>query len=177
MYNSVLFNLTIILLLFVDGRFTPIEFVTLKDGSEGLIIYESYEKKYKILDPFLPSDAIDITNIIDNHKNIVITKSNRKLSIAENNVHVTDGLNKNTFRQMLNKTTYHSNIYTYPIFKAIQDMIKGIEDLPDDRSEECCDFLSPLISTQSSSLFSRIKRKSSPFANLILLSSGKSHVL
>src|SRR5687767_7052467 len=108
LYNSVLFNLTIPLLLFVDD-YTPIEFVTLKDGSEGLIIYDENEKKYKFLDPFLPSDAIDITNIIDNHKNIVITGSNRKLSIVENNVHITDGLNENTFQQMLNNTTYHNN--------------------------------------------------------------------
>src|SRR5579871_5603877 len=37
---------------------------------------------------------------------------------------------------MLNKTTYHSNIYTYPIFKAVQDMLKDIKN----RKEVCCDF-------------------------------------
>src|SRR5581483_8980575 len=63
------------------------------------------------------------------------TKSNRKLSIIGNNVHVTDGLNENTFQQMLNKTTYHSNVYTYPIFNAIRDMLKDIN-----RNEACCDF-------------------------------------
>ena len=88
------------LLLFVDDDYTPIEFVTLKDGSEGLIVYDRNEKKYKFLDPFLPSDAIDITNIIDSHKKIVITKSSKKLSIVDNNVHVTNGLNENTFQQM-----------------------------------------------------------------------------
>ena len=36
---------------------------------------------------------------------------------------------------MLNKTTYHSNIYTYPIFKAVQDMLKDIKD-----HNEPCDF-------------------------------------
>jgi hypothetical protein len=88
----------------------PMEFVTLKDGSEGLIIYDD---GYKFLDPFLPSSIINITNIItNNHKKIIITKSNRKLSIVENNVLVTDGLNEDMFQQMLNKTTYHSNIYT-----------------------------------------------------------------
>ena len=109
----------------------------MKDGSEGLIIHDENEKKYKFLDPFLPSDAIDITNIIDNHENIVITKSNRKLSIIENIVHVTNGLNENSFQQMLNKTTYHSNIHTYPIFKAIRDMLKDIEELPEEPNEAC----------------------------------------
>src|SRR5581483_9741471 len=87
--------------------------------------------------PFLPSDAIDITNIIDNHGNIVITKSNRKLSIVESNLYITNGLNENTFQQMLNKTTYHSNIYNLNTFITLQDMLKDIIN----RNEACCDFL------------------------------------
>ena len=42
-----------------------------------------------------------------------------------NNLHVTDGLNENTFQQMLNKTTiYHSNIYNLNTLKTIRDMLK-----------------------------------------------------
>src|SRR5581483_10279315 len=122
----------------------------------GLIIYDKREKKYKFLDPFLPSDAIDITDFIDNHRNIVITKSNRKFSIVKNYVHTTDGLNENTFQQMLNKTTtYHSNIYTYPIFKAVQDMLKDIKD----RNEECCDFSENKIELANGELFHFILEK------------------
>ncbi|CAI2183477.1 19376_t:CDS:2, partial [Funneliformis geosporum] len=109
--------------------YEPIEFVTLKDGSEGLIIYKklSDETSCKFVDPFLPSDTIiDITNIIDDPRNIIINKSNRKFFIVENNVCVSDGLNEDTFEQILNKNTYHSNIYTLAIFKIIQNMLKGI---------------------------------------------------
>src|SRR5581483_264916 len=102
----------IIYSLFIDG-IIPIEFVTLKDGFEGLIINDN--ERYKFLDPFLSSDdTVDITNIIDDHNNIIITKSNRKFSIIENKLHVTDGLNEDILQQMLKKTTYHSNIYTLP---------------------------------------------------------------
>src|SRR5436305_11569 len=118
--------------IFIDTIYTwPIEFVTLEDGSEGFIIREYYlfsDKKYlyKFLDPFLPSDTIDITNIIDDYR-VIITKSNRKFSIVENKLHVTDGLNKDTFQQMLKKSTYHhNNIYTLSIFKTIRNMLKDI---------------------------------------------------
>src|SRR5581483_2946205 len=109
-----------------------IEFVTLEDGSEGLIVcYCSYSDKkyfYKFTDPFLPSDTIDITNIIDNYDKVIITKSNRKFSIVKNKLHITDGFNEDTFQQMLKKTTYHSNIYTLSIFKTIQNTLKDIVD-------------------------------------------------
>jgi len=97
--------------------------VTLKDGSEGLIYCDNYRPKF--LDPFLLSDdEMDITDAIKNSG--IITKSNRKFSIIENKVCVTDGLNEDTFQQILNKTTYHNNIYTLSIFKTIQNMLKDI---------------------------------------------------
>lgn len=53
--------------------------------------YSDKEKLlYKFLDPFIPSDAIDITNVINDSKNIIITKSKRKFSIIEDNVCITD---------------------------------------------------------------------------------------
>ncbi|RIA94289.1 hypothetical protein C1645_734921 [Glomus cerebriforme] len=111
----------------------PIEFVILDDGCEGLII-EKYS--YKFLDSFHPSDAIDITNDIGNvNINVkiqnIITKSNKKISIIENNVWVTDALKENTFQQMLN-TTYHSNIYTLSTFKTIRRMLEDSKDNTDD---------------------------------------------
>src|SRR3989337_2193357 len=53
-----------------------------------------------------------------------------------NNVWITDVLKEDSFQQMLN-TTYHSNIYTLPIFKTIQNMFKDIQnevycELPED---------------------------------------------
>src|SRR3954449_6253531 len=82
-YNILLYNifflidLIILLFSFVDSDkyYFPVEFVTLKDGSEGLIVYHKDigenkdvgdnkdESSYKFLDPFHPSDAIDITDI------------------------------------------------------------------------------------------------------------------
>jgi hypothetical protein len=122
-----------------EYRYLPIEFVTLKDGSEGLIIYESFDNKssYKFLDPFLPSDAINIDIIYDN-KNI-ITKFNKKISIKnEDNVYtvcIEDGLNEDTFQQILNKNTYHSNIYTTPIFNKIKNMLENMT-----KSNKVCNF-------------------------------------
>src|SRR6266542_1482662 len=109
--------------------YVPIEFVTLKDGSEGLMIYKKVNKKSscKFIDPFLPSDTtIDITDLIVNPRNNYITKSNKKISIVEKYVYVTDGLDDDTFQQMLNKSTYHGNIYTLSIFKTIQKMLVDI---------------------------------------------------
>jgi len=120
--------------LFVDetNYYEPIEFVTLNDGSEGLILHiysgnKSNKSLYKFVDPFLPSDkTLDVTNIFNDHRNNFITKSNKKISIIQNNVCVTDGLNENSFQQILNKITHHKNIYTLPIFKTIRNMLSDI---------------------------------------------------
>ena len=141
--------------MFIDSAeyYFPVEFVTLKDHYEGLIIYHENiindengsnendeieiedKSSYKFVDPFHPSaDAIDINDIyindrkVINYNKVVITKSNRKCSIIDNNVWVTDGLSDDTFKQILNRNTYHSNIYTLSIFKAIQDMLNEIID-------------------------------------------------
>ena len=62
--------------------YIPVEFVTLKDGSEGLIVKEYYGTKYKFLDP---SDAIDVTDDIITDgitaKSIIITKSNKSFTL------------------------------------------------------------------------------------------------
>ncbi len=109
--------------------YVPIEFVTLTNGFEGLIIYKEVNKKSscKFIDPFLPSDTtIDITDFIVNPKNNYITKSNRKISVVEKSVSIADGLDENTLQQMLKKTAYHSNIYTLSIFKTIKMMLDDI---------------------------------------------------
>src|SRR6266542_4723576 len=109
------------------------EFITLKDdGSEGLIlqIYSGNKSSYKFIDPFLPSDTtIDVTKIIGDSRNNIITKSNRKVSVIENNVYTTDGLKEDSFQRLLNRTIYHDNIYTLPIFKTIQKMLKDIDSI------------------------------------------------
>src|SRR5688572_28998454 len=80
-------NLIVFYCLFADPEdYRLEEFVTLKDGSEGLLIVNRYDNKYKFLDPYHPSDAIDITDDITNDitKPIVITQSNKKFYIKEN---------------------------------------------------------------------------------------------
>ncbi|GBC53683.2 hypothetical protein GLOIN_2v1881038 [Rhizophagus irregularis DAOM 181602=DAOM 197198] len=78
---------------YVAENYIPVEFVTSKDGSEGLLIFNDDYRQYRFLDPFHPSEEVDIsTCVIENPKNILITKSNKTLYIKENNVWVTDGL-------------------------------------------------------------------------------------
>src|SRR5215213_6467405 len=88
------------------------------------------ELSYKFLDPFHPSDAIDvthdITDCIEDPRNIIMTKSNKKFYIKRNYVYVTYGLDDDTFKELLNKTVYHSNIYSLSVFKTIRNMLLGI---------------------------------------------------
>ncbi|CAB5375146.1 unnamed protein product [Rhizophagus irregularis] len=98
---------------------TPVEFVTLKNGSEVLLIVKDSNNKSRFLDPFVTSNVIDIDDI-NTDKNIV-TKSDKKISIVDNNVSVTDG---NNFEQILNTVC----IYTKPIFTTIRNMLKDISE-------------------------------------------------
>ncbi|RGB34068.1 hypothetical protein C1646_815643 [Rhizophagus diaphanus] len=98
---------------------TPIEFVTLKNGSEVLLIVKDSNNKSRFLDPFNASNVIDIDNI-NTDKNIV-TKSDKKISIVDNNVSITNG---NKFEKILN-TVY---IYNKPIFTTIRNMLKDISE-------------------------------------------------
>ncbi|PKK80848.1 hypothetical protein RhiirC2_723329, partial [Rhizophagus irregularis] len=78
---------------YVAENYIPVEFVTSKDGSEGLLIFNDDYRQCRFLDPFHFSEEVDIsTCVIENPKNILITKSNKTLYIKENNVWVTDGL-------------------------------------------------------------------------------------
>ncbi|UZO27119.1 uncharacterized protein OCT59_019325 [Rhizophagus irregularis] len=116
--------------------YIPMEFVTLKDDSEGLIIYniDDKDKKYILLDPFQTSDddAIDITQYINNGNGInnININNNQNFDIKfnkklEKNNWITDKLKDQTIlNKELNKT-YHSNIYTLPIFNDIKDMLKN----------------------------------------------------
>ncbi|CAG8545521.1 9574_t:CDS:2 [Rhizophagus irregularis] len=96
-----------------------VEFVTLKNGSEVLLIVKDSNNKSRFLDPFVTSNVIDIDDI-NTDKNIV-TKSDKKISIVDNNVSVTDG---NNFEQILNTVC----IYTKPIFTTIRNMLKDISE-------------------------------------------------
>src|SRR5581483_1998494 len=69
---------------------------------------------------------VDVCSVIGNGDNIFITESNKLFSIIEDKLHITDFSNEDTFQQVFKKTTYHVNIYTLPIFKAIQNMLKSI---------------------------------------------------
>ncbi|PKK70112.1 hypothetical protein RhiirC2_712150 [Rhizophagus irregularis] len=108
----------------------PVEFITLKNGLEGLIIKCS-GSKYKFIDPYQPSIVIDITDDIGNIDGLnVITKLNKKISIDNNNnVCVTDWLNENKLQQI----SHDNSIYTFSSFKIIQKMLKDIIEKGIDR--------------------------------------------
>ncbi|PKY27184.1 hypothetical protein RhiirB3_415813 [Rhizophagus irregularis] len=100
--------------------YIPIEFITLKNGFEGLIIKSGSDKKYRLIDPYQLFDTIETNESIDD-KN-VITQLNRKVSIRNNNVCITDitGLDENLVQQT--KTSF----YTLSTFIFIQKMLKDI---------------------------------------------------
>ncbi|PKY49663.1 hypothetical protein RhiirA4_545423 [Rhizophagus irregularis] len=95
----------------------PIEFITLKNNFEGLIIKNVAGKKYRLIDPYQLFDTIEINDIYDKN---VITQSNRKVSIRNNNVCITDGLDENLVQQT------KTSIYTLSTFIFIQKMLKDI---------------------------------------------------
>ncbi|CAB4484149.1 unnamed protein product [Rhizophagus irregularis] len=105
---------------FHDDVYIPIEFITLKNGFEGLIIKSGSDKKYRLIDPYQLFDTIETNESIDD-KN-VITQLNRKVSIRNNNVCITDitGLDENLVQQT--KTSF----YTLSTFIFIQKMLKDI---------------------------------------------------
>ncbi|CAB5314681.1 unnamed protein product [Rhizophagus irregularis] len=107
---------------------TPIEFITLKNGSEGLIIKSNTGNIYVLIDPYQLFDAIKIKESIDD-KN-VITQLNRKVSIRNNNVCITDGLDENLVQQT--KTSFYTLSTFIFIQKMLKDIIKGdiINDEP-----------------------------------------------
>ncbi|CAB4437896.1 unnamed protein product [Rhizophagus irregularis] len=113
----------------------PVEFITLKSGLEGLIVKVSNEDKYRLIDPYEPSNVIDITgdigNMNDFNKKNVITKLNKKVSIDNNNnVCVTDWLDESKLQQITNISNKidqdSSSIYTFSTLKFIQEMLKDI---------------------------------------------------
>ncbi|PKY32412.1 hypothetical protein RhiirB3_450578 [Rhizophagus irregularis] len=78
-----------------------IKFVTLKNGSERLIVYNN---GYNFLGPFLDSEPINVAIFsTDLSERTVITKSNRKFSFINNNIHIADGLDEDIFEQILKK--------------------------------------------------------------------------
>ncbi|UZO29101.1 uncharacterized protein OCT59_022591 [Rhizophagus irregularis] len=102
------------------SEFHDDEFITLKNGFEGLIIKSGSDKKYRLIDPYQLFDTIETNESIDD-KN-VITQLNRKVSIRNNNVCITDitGLDENLVQQT--KTSF----YTLSTFIFIQKMLKDI---------------------------------------------------
>ncbi|CAB4447056.1 unnamed protein product [Rhizophagus irregularis] len=117
---------------FPDHWEVPVEFITLKYGLEGLIVVSS-GYKYKLIDPYQPSNVIDITDDIGNRHDFnknVITKLNKRVSIDNNNnVCVTDWLDESKLQQITNisnKIDQDSSIYTFSTLKFIQEMLKDI---------------------------------------------------
>src|SRR5438045_4113371 len=87
------------------------EFVTLEDGSEGLIIInKSFDNKlsYKFLDPFLSSDTIDIIKDINYIKKIIIKvkDSGRARLFGE-------CLQNNEWKKTQNSVSFKYKIFSY----------------------------------------------------------------
>ncbi|RGB41832.1 hypothetical protein C1646_751605 [Rhizophagus diaphanus] len=110
-----------------------INFITLKNGFEGLIIRRNSDNKYRLIDPYQLFDTIEINEPID-HKN-VITQLNRKVSIRNNNVCITDGLDENLVQQT--KTSFYTLSTFIFIQKMLKDIIKDgiIKDVPKKKIE------------------------------------------
>ncbi|GBC10699.1 hypothetical protein RclHR1_09830008 [Rhizophagus clarus] len=100
----------------------PVEFITLEDNSERLVIKQYFSHCHKLLDPYQPYYEIDIPE--DFISKSVITKSNKKICVDENNnVCVKNGLE---LKQLTNKTIYRNSIYNLSTFKIIQNMLENI---------------------------------------------------
>ncbi|CAB4444322.1 unnamed protein product [Rhizophagus irregularis] len=103
---------------------SPVEFITLEDNSERLVIKRNFSDEHKLLDPYQPYYEIDISQ--DFNEKSVITKSNKKICIDENgNVCIKNGLE---LKQLTNKNIYRNSIYTLSTFKEIQNMLDDIID-------------------------------------------------
>ncbi|CAB5211857.1 unnamed protein product [Rhizophagus irregularis] len=101
----------------------PVEFITLKNNSERLIIYNREKGSCALVDPYQVYDTIDISDD-DFNDTSVITKSNKKIYIDDdNNVCVTNGLDEN---KLSNKIMNSNSNYTLPTFKIIQSMLNEI---------------------------------------------------
>ncbi|PKY40909.1 hypothetical protein RhiirA4_539200 [Rhizophagus irregularis] len=106
----------------------PVEFITLKNNSERLVM-NCYSNVHKLIDPYQAYDEIDISN--DFNKTSVITKLNRKIFIDNGNVCVRNGSDENKLQQLSNEVIYRNSIYTSSVFKIIQSMFKEIIDRAD----------------------------------------------
>ncbi|EXX71707.1 hypothetical protein RirG_076060 [Rhizophagus irregularis DAOM 197198w] len=102
---------------------SPVEFISLEDNSERLVINQHFSLEHKLLDPYQPYYEIDISQ--DFNKKSVITKSNKKICIDKNgNVCIKNGLE---LKQLTNKNIYRNSIYyTLFTFKVIQNMLDDI---------------------------------------------------
>jgi hypothetical protein len=120
--------------LFTDGSrgyITPVEFITLKNNSERLVIDYDDHKRKLVIDPYQAYDEIDISD--DLNDTIVITKLNRKIFTKNGNVYITNGIDvdENKLQQLPNKILYRNSIYTLFTFKIIQSMLNKIIDQED----------------------------------------------
>ncbi|CAB4391084.1 unnamed protein product [Rhizophagus irregularis] len=106
----------------------PVEFITLKNNSERLVM-NCYSNVHKLIDPYQAYDEIDISN--DFNKTSVITNSNRKIFIDNGNVCVRNGFDENKLQQLTNGVIYRNSIYSLSVFKIIQSMLKEIIDQAD----------------------------------------------
>ncbi|CAB4467765.1 unnamed protein product [Rhizophagus irregularis] len=106
----------------------PVEFITLKNNSERLVM-NCYSNVHKLIDPYQAYDEIDISN--DFNKTSVITKLNRKIFIDNGNVCVRNGSDENKLQQLSNEVIYRNSIYTSSVFNIIQSMFKEIIDRAD----------------------------------------------
>ncbi|CAB4411306.1 unnamed protein product [Rhizophagus irregularis] len=106
----------------------PVEFITLKNNSERLVI-NCNSNVHKLIDPYQGYDEIDISN--DYNKTSVITNLNRKIVIDNGDVCVRNGFDENKLQQLSNEDICKNSIYSLSLFKIIQIMLKEIIDQAD----------------------------------------------
>ncbi|GES82179.1 hypothetical protein GLOIN_2v1842993 [Rhizophagus clarus] len=100
----------------------PVEFITLKNNSERLII--NCYSNHKLVDPHQVYDEIDISG--DFNKTSVIITSNKKIFINNDYVYVANGLDENNLQQSSNQIIYRNSIYSLSTYKIIQSMLNEI---------------------------------------------------
>ncbi|CAB4440226.1 unnamed protein product [Rhizophagus irregularis] len=105
-----------------DNR--PVEFITLKNNSERLVI-DCRPSSLKLVNPYQTYSEIDIDTSSDFNDTNVITKLNRKIFIDNGNVRVTNGLDESKLKELSNKITDGNSIYT-STFKIIRSMFEEI---------------------------------------------------
>ncbi|CAB4444692.1 unnamed protein product [Rhizophagus irregularis] len=104
------------MLLFKNKYGDPIEFITLKNNSERLIV-SGFDSNPKLVDPYKAYDVVDLPEDFN---------YTRKVFIDNGNVCFRNGLDENKLNKLQRPSNKINSIYTFSTFKIIQGMLNEI---------------------------------------------------